>query len=125
MAGTVIEAKVDVEAIHAWPDAPETVAFLRVPHRHVFVIRARKAVRHDDRDIEFIQFGWRIRHLLDQCFPRAKTSMLGHPESPLDLGTTSCEQLARMLVDHFDLDSCSVHEDDENGAIAYAEASPK
>jgi hypothetical protein len=125
MAGTVIEAKVAVEAIHAWPDAPDEVPFLRVPHRHVFVIRARKAVQHDDRDIEFIQFGWRVKHLLGQCFPRTGTSMLGYPEAPLDLGVTSCEQLARMLLDHFGLDSCSVHEDDENGATVSAETPPR
>jgi hypothetical protein len=122
---TEIESKIVFEGIHCWPDAPVSVPFLREPHRHMFVVRARKAVRHDDRDVEFIEFGWTIHAKIAAMYPAFGVSAFGRPETPRDLGTTSCEQLARRLVEEFDLESCSVHEDDENGAIVYREAHPE
>lgn len=107
---TLVEAKVTFDATHHWPDAQwePGVEYLQHPHRHLFVIRARASVSHDDRDREFILLGQQIRAWLEREFPLH------------ELGRLSCEQLARMILDRWGLVRCSVHEDDENGAIVAA-----
>lgn len=104
---TTIEAKLVFEATHRWPGALayDEVGYLAHPHRHRFVIRAAVAVDHPDRQVEFIMLGHEIGAYLGGRYPDG------------NLGTTSCERLAADLVEAFDLDRCSVHEDDENGAI--------
>lgn len=92
------------EGIHNWPDCPiDEVSFLKYPHRHIFYICGKKEVTHNDRDIEIIQL---------------KRQMSDHLKYEIDsdLGSTSCESLAERLLNDFDLDYCSVLEDNENGA---------
>lgn len=45
-----------VPGIHCYPDAPEDVAYLRNPHRHMFGFKVAISVLHDNREIEFHQF---------------------------------------------------------------------
>ena len=45
-----------MEGFHAYPDAPDEVAFLRNRHRHLFHFRVYIEVFHDDREIEFFMF---------------------------------------------------------------------
>lgn len=99
-------------AQHRWPAAPMEVAFLRDSHRHVFKVRAELEVEHDDRDLEFIM----VKRALDSYLA---------PNSEQDLGTTSCEQIARDIADflegRYSLSSrvvlVEVSEDGENGAV--------
>jgi hypothetical protein len=49
-----IEVTWQFEGLHCWPSAPDEVAFLRSPHRHIFHCRARLEVFHQDREVEFI-----------------------------------------------------------------------
>lgn len=49
-----IEVTWQFEGQHCWPSAPDDVAFLRNPHRHIFHCRARLEVYHEDREVEFI-----------------------------------------------------------------------
>lgn len=103
---TVVYSQVLFEAVHNWPDCPiEEVWFLRYPHRHVFYIKAFKAVKHGDRDIEFIQLKHNIQQYLEKTYP-------DH-----NLGSKSCEMLASELIREFDLVRCDVSEDNENGAV--------
>lgn len=96
------------EGIHCWPECPfEEVAYLRSPHRHMFHIKAWKEVFHDDRDVEFIMLKHVMLAYLDGRFPNR------------NMGRTSCEMLARELIEKFDLKACEVSEDGENGAILY------
>ena len=49
------------EGIHCYPEAAtnpdlEDVAFLSNPHRHMFHFKVWIDVKHDSREIEFIQF---------------------------------------------------------------------
>lgn len=99
------------EGIHAYPDAPEGVEFLRHPHRHIFHFRVDIEVWHDDRDIEFILFK---RELEDQ-----------YKSETLQLDNKSCEMLANDLAEYIqdnypgrDL-KIEVSEDGENGAVSY------
>ena len=104
------------EGIHQWSgvmkDGDEkikNVEFLKHPHRHIFHVTAKKEVKHDDRDIEIIQ----LKRQMERMFSAHKIPAL--------LGETSCEQLAKTFIKTFDLCYCSVLEDGENGAEAWAD----
>jgi len=103
-----------VPAFHNWPGAPDAdIAFLRDRHRHEFWIKATKIVNHDDRDIEIIRFKTQLLSFLHLKYGPKADTLAGH----LELGSTSCEQLAGLLIEAFDLSSCEVLEDGENGAF--------
>lgn len=105
-------ATVHFEATHHWPGVLESgipgieeVGFLRHPHRHVFHIKARRQVWHNDREVEIIVLKHQIKSQLKEWYPAG------------DMGATSCETLAERLVEAFGLASCEVLEDGENGAF--------
>ena len=105
------------EGVHAYPDAPEGVEFLRHPHRHIFHFRVDIEVWNDDREIEFILFK---RELEDQY----KKEVVGL-SSALQLNHKSCEMLADDLAEYIqdsypgrDL-KIEVSEDGENGAVGH------
>lgn len=110
---TLVYAQVKIEGRHFWDSAPVEVIYLRNPHRHIFHIKAAVQVKHDDRDVEFIMLGHRITAWLKMRYP-----IYGFgADDMLDFGESSCEMIARELLDRFDLYSCEVSEDGENGAI--------
>lgn len=92
------------EAFHSWPQAPEQCKFLRSFHRHVLHIKCWKEVSGGDREIEIIGFKTSIVKYLESRFP-------AH-----DFGTLSCEQIALLILETFNLSRCEVLEDNENGA---------
>lgn len=51
---TFIYVTTQFEDMHSYPNAPEEVAFLRNPHRHMFHVKATIEVTHLDRELEFI-----------------------------------------------------------------------
>lgn len=73
------------KGIHAYPDAPEEVAYLRAPHRHVFKFKVTIEVRHNDREIEFHIFQRELEGLYDK--------------GPLQLDDKSCEDLCDELLE--------------------------
>ena len=96
---------------HSWPDAPESHAYLRHNHRHIFHVEIALEVRHDDREVEF---HW----LLDQA--QARWDQWG-----TQLGHRSCEMLARELAEGLATVRqrrvrVVVSEDGENGAVVEA-----
>lgn len=109
---TTIIVNLQIEALHCWPGAqhilPE-VGFLSNPHRHIFHIECEKEVTHDDRDIEIIMFK---KEIINYLYRVSAVSLGGI----LDFGAKSCEMIAKDLVENFDLASCKVLEDGENGA---------
>jgi hypothetical protein len=101
MIKTII-VKYQFEAIHQWLECPfEEVSFLRNKHRHLFYVEAEKEVFHNDRDIEIIML---------------KRDMQIYSGKGYDYENWSCEQMAEDLLLKFKLKSCSVLEDNENGA---------
>lgn len=108
---TFIIVNLQVEGIHQWKECPfESVSFLKDPHRHIFHIEAQKEVFHDDRDLEFIMLKRKLLYYL-------KTNY--EDDHCLKFGGMSCEMIARELLEKFQLDSCKVMEDNENGAIIH------
>jgi|TARA_R110000764_G_scaffold1012_2_gene3796 hypothetical protein len=92
------------EAVHQWTDCKlEGVEFLAFPHRHIFHICCKKEVTHDDRDIEIILLKRKVNSFLDEMYPKT-------------FGDMSCEMIAKELLNVFELNYCSVLEDNENGA---------
>lgn len=93
------------EAIHCWPEAPEEVSFLRVPHRHLFKLECRCPVSHTDRDIEFIMMKRHVEHYCNEVY------------AGKDLGRKSCEKIAEEILNMFpQISGITVSEDGENGA---------
>ena len=106
------------EGIHKYPAALEDpklatgdeydVSFLGHPHRHIFHLRVWIEVKHNDRDIEFIQF----KRWLENLY-----------KGTLELDYKSCEMIADDL--HTQIAKkhpgrkiwIEVSEDGENGCI--------
>lgn len=105
MASATVIATIRIEGFHRWPEAPEPVEFLRARHRHLFLVRGERHVSHVDRDTEFILLGQAMRVWLARLFGE-----------PMELGSYSCEGLAREMLDSLTLDAVEVWEDAENGA---------
>lgn len=69
--------------IHRYPAAPDQVAYLREPHRHLFKFKVMLSVTHDDREVEFHMLQTWLLSLFDS--------------GVLELDYKSCEMLAREL----------------------------
>lgn len=102
--------KLQREGFHCWPEAPQAVAFLRNPHRHMFYFEVWIEQRHDDRDIEYIGF----KHYMDKLAQ----------DILRDLGDSkSCEMIARSMKEQIEKTYLDRHvkvkvlEDNENGAM--------
>lgn len=99
----------EIPGIHCYPAAPDDVAYLRSPHRHLFKFRVTAQVFHDDREIEFHQ-------LLNWC--RAQYT------GDLSVDYKSCEMIAHELLSrlasHIKIPrmiEVEVSEDGECGAV--------
>lgn len=102
----MIVVQLTVEGFHKWEgcNIPD-VMFLKERHRHQFHIVCKKEVSELDRQIEFFVFQRQIKDWVEQNFG-----------TPCEFGEMSCEMIAKELLNQFDLDSCFVNEDGENGA---------
>ena len=94
-----------VEGYHRWKDAPEAVTFLRFRHRHVFHIRCWFDVSHEDREIEIIMKQWEIEKFLKDRYGAV-----------CEFGEMSCEAIARVIMEEFDVAQIEVLEDGYGGA---------
>lgn len=108
-----VVVKVQVEGMHRWEACPfEEVKFLRNPHRHIFHITCKKAVEHNDRDIEIILLKRAVQNYLT-------TTRFDSGIGCLNFGNSSCEDIAEVLINEFNLTACQVLEDGENGAESF------
>lgn len=102
-----IVVKLQIEGFHSWPEATGNEAYLANLHRHVFHIVCMKAVAHNNREIEIIRFKREMEAWLRHTF-------VGN------FGPRSCEDIAEVLLNRYELQSCTVLEDGENGAMITA-----
>jgi len=112
MIRTYVQIKFVVEGWHAWKDAPIEVDSLKPRHRHLFVIRAKIPVSHDDRQLEFFLVKNFLQEALLKRFPKG------------EFRSFSCEFLAKFVLEDIMVNygikkdiTVSVSEDDENSAI--------
>lgn len=111
MYSSKIVVRFQVDGTHYWKDCPiEEVKFLRDNHHHTFFFECTKSVSHDDRDIELIQFKRDLQQFLIHQF-------YDNEARCLVFGGMSCEMIAKKLCLEFNLDQCSVFEDNIVGAI--------
>lgn len=87
MMTTDITVRFKREALHYWAHAPDSVGFLRHPHRHEFHVAVTIRVEHDDRELEFFLFRNECAALC--TIPRG----LDAPAVP-----KSCEAFAKELI---------------------------
>lgn len=112
---TEVYCTLQVEGVHHWPGCDiKEVMYLERFHRHVFHIKAHKAVGHDDRDVEFIVLKHKLLSYFYDGFFDSKLKLF-------NFGSMSCEMIAKELIAKFNLSKCEVSEDGENGAIVTVE----
>ena len=114
MRKTFVVPRTKVEGLHRWDGCDiDEVGYLTLNHRHMFHISATIAVKHHDRDVEFIRLAHQIHsYLTDKYWSNQYQCAM--------FESMSCEMLANELIDKFDLTACEVNEDGEGGAIVYA-----
>lgn len=107
---TNIVVNTTFNAVHHWPECNVPgMSYLRSPHRHVFHVRVTVPVRHDDRDVEFIDFKKNVDRLLANYNDK-------------DIGRLSCEDICLVILTQFpEINYVRVLEDNENGAEKYRE----
>lgn len=105
-----IQVRCEFEGFHLWSDAPDSVAFLRTLHRHIFHVTAELQVTHDNRELEFVLVKRDLQRKIALLYP--------------DKLVGSCEMVARdiyhYLKSKYGVDravTVSVSEDGENGAV--------
>lgn len=86
MTNLTLEIPHSFYAKHHWPDAPEQVAFLRIPHSHYFWVTLTLSVTGDDREVEF--------YLAQEDLVNASQSLLANWTL-----TWSCEQIAKAFYE--------------------------
>ena len=96
-----------IEGFHNYPDAPDFCNYLRVRHRHIFVIECKFVVEDKNREIEI------------NCMQGILHDYLtGKYGVPCEFGTMSCEMIAHDLLQNFiQMRECSVREDGFGGAL--------
>lgn len=77
----------EIQGFHKYPDAPAGVGYLSYKHRHVFIIRTRSEVTHNEREIEVITLQQKIENCLAKEF-----------DWPCQFGDMSCESIAEWLL---------------------------
>lgn len=94
------------EGFHRYPDAPEFCKYLEDRHRHVFVIRCRFDVTHNEREIEINE----MQHAISEYL----CARYGHP---CEFNDMSCEAIAEDLLRQYPgMISAEVLEDGYGGA---------
>jgi len=101
---TEIYVNITMPGMHCWPAAPEQVAYLQHPHRHLFHITLWMPVSHSDREHEFFIEQNKLHEVVVRCIDLE------------DCG--SCEHMATQILGAIPYASkCEVSEDGENGAV--------
>lgn len=104
---TSVFATLDLPGYHRWPLAQGKREYLADRHRHLFHIRVKVIVSHNDRDVEFHDLSDTIR---EWWGPGSR-----------EWGDLSCESIARQLLDYLSdqgmqIVLVEIGEDKENGA---------
>ena len=123
------------EGIHKYPAALndpklatgdwDDVSFLGYPHRHIFHFRVRIEVRHNDRDIEFIQFKRWLERLYSEQDTQGNEGESSTNSQVLVLDYKSCEMIADDLYEAISAKypgrfvEIDVAEDGENGCSIF------
>lgn len=112
-----IQVRTKFEGVHCYPGAPDEVAYLREPHRHIFGVCVEVEVFDGDRELEFVM----VKHMVDEWIGGLTTT----DGNCCNCGAMSCEHMAMMIWSHIKRKvkragerywKVTVDEDGENGA---------
>lgn len=106
-----IFVRFQLSGVHCWPDANiEQVMYLANTHRHMFYFEVKVPVTDSNREVEFVNFQYKIKSVLLKNFWNEELCLL-------DFEDMSCEMIAEFLLETFpESISVRVFEDNENGA---------
>lgn len=117
MIETYIVVKNQFEGVHRYKDAPKQVDFLRDYHRHIFTIKSKIQVFHDDRELEFII----VKRFIDEFINK---NIREQQQTYWFMDNLSCEQVCFMIYSILKEQygktrkiSIEVSEDGENSAV--------
>jgi hypothetical protein len=121
MTSATVTATTAFRATHNWPEAPDSVAYLRPPHRHVFGVQVTVHAHVDDRrEVEF--------HILQRHVDKVVSALCDSDELKAcpHLEGWSCESIAGFVGEQlrtspflYAVYSVRVDEDGENWATVY------
>lgn len=127
---TYIRVHTTFEGVHNYPIAPAGVTDLRSLHRHIFHVRLKVSVTHDDRELEFFL----VKHQIDKVIRELySTDDKQNEFAPaFNLGAKSCEMMAKDIYKalfrdlRFGERECEIEvsEDDNNAAIVFFVPTP-
>lgn len=100
-----IETYNEIVGFHYYPNAPEFCSYLGNMHRHVFIIRCRFKVSHNNREIEINKQQQDIENYLRNVY-----------NYPCMFGAMSCEDIAQSIMNNFNAVSVTILEDNYGGA---------
>ena len=112
--GTYVYCTTQFIGFHQWKDAPDSFAYLRNKHRHVFHVKVVVEVSHVDRDVEFHYLKVKVDDAIGNQYRKWKEEA-SCEEMAVDIG--SWLRNNPVLGTSFDVQSVEVSEDGENGAI--------
>lgn len=96
-----------IEGYHKYKDAPERLSYLSNRHRHIFVVRCKFQVSHNNREIEINERQSEINKYL-----LTKYNVNGSCE----FGCMSCEDIAEDIIKNLGANEVTVLEDNYGGA---------
>jgi hypothetical protein len=108
---TYIYVSTDFTGFHCWPEAPDSVAFLRQIHRHKFGVMVTAQVTHNDRQLEFFTLQGEVKASVTRLMLLLRKN-----------SSYSCEMMAEHIGKELTelgilIKSVEVNEDRENGAF--------
>ena len=100
-------------AMHHWPGAPDSRAYLRDSHRHNFLVTVGVGVNESDRELEMHDLQEKLMGILESI-PQMDDS------GQLDFGSMSCEQIGDEILKRMpEAINAQVNEDELHGAVAF------
>lgn len=121
-AGVMVFATTRFVGFHNWPGAPEQFAHLKSPHRHVFHVKVKVLVQHNERDVEF-QY---LKTLTEKAIKELAFARPLEKAHPFSCETMAQEIGKRLNTKHkLEVVEVSVDEDGENGSIVLFTMSQK
>lgn len=96
-----------IEGYHRYADAPTHLNYLFSRHRHIFIIRCRFRVSHNNRELEINEQQTKIRKYLEGKYAI---------DGACEFGSMSCEDIAEELIVSLSAEEVTVLEDNYGGA---------
>lgn len=104
----LVICKVSIPGFHKWEEAPDSLAYLRSRHRHVFEIEVGIQVTNNNREIEIISTQNTIQKYLLRKY--------GENSVECEFYNMSCEDIAEEILKTFHAYYVTVTEDGFGGS---------